>query len=322
MKKCIDSILTLGEDVEIIVVNDGSRDDTAKIAAEYQEKYPTIVKAINKENGGHGSGVNCGIENASGLYFKVVDSDDWIDEEAAKTLLETIKKFHSENNAPDLIINNYVYEHVEDQTQLSINYKKSLPTDKIFTWDEVKSFGTSKFLLMHSLCYQTRILRECGLKLPEHTFYVDNIFAYKPLPFVKTMYYLNIDLYRYFIGRSDQSVNTKVMAGRIDQQRRVNRIMYESYHLEELKENKNLYKYMYHYLTIITTITCVISTFAEKSAIAERKTFWQEFKAYDKKMASKVKRSYKVFFVNLPTSLGHAFARGMYRLTAKIFKFV
>ena len=66
------------EDVEILIVDDGSTDKTAEIADEYAEKYPTIVKAIHKENGGHGSGVNTGIEKASGLFFKVVDSDDWV----------------------------------------------------------------------------------------------------------------------------------------------------------------------------------------------------------------------------------------------------
>lgn len=82
MAHCIESLLPGGEDVEILIVNDGSKDDTAKIADEYAAKYPTIVKAIHKENGGHGSAVNTGIENATGIYFKVVDSDDWVKEDA------------------------------------------------------------------------------------------------------------------------------------------------------------------------------------------------------------------------------------------------
>ena len=76
MEKCIDSLLVGGEDVEILVVDDGSSDRTAEIADAYAEKYPTIVKAIHQENGGHGEAVNAGIRNATGLYFKVVDSDD------------------------------------------------------------------------------------------------------------------------------------------------------------------------------------------------------------------------------------------------------
>ena len=82
---------------------------------------------------------------------------------------------------------------------------------------------------MHSVMYRTKLLRECGLELPKHTFYVDNIFVYHPLPHVKYLYYLNVNFYRYFIGRSDQSVNESVMIGRIDQQLKVNRIMIDDY---------------------------------------------------------------------------------------------
>ena len=96
MEKAINSILVGGEDVEIIVVNDGSKDGTQEIAERYQEKYPTIVKAVAKPNGGHGDAVNCGLEHATGKYFKVVDSDDWVDEEALY-LTVTLLRFQTVN---------------------------------------------------------------------------------------------------------------------------------------------------------------------------------------------------------------------------------
>ena len=99
MEHCIDTLLTGGEEVEIIIVNDGSKDNTKKIADRYAKQYPTIVKAVHKENGGHGSGVNKGLELATGLYYKVVDSDDWVDEDALKKTLETIKKLHKEKES-------------------------------------------------------------------------------------------------------------------------------------------------------------------------------------------------------------------------------
>lgn len=88
MRKCIDSLLPGGEDVEIIIVNDGSSDNTMDIAEEYRERFPAIIKVVNKENGGHGSAVNVGIEQARGLYFKVVDSDDWVSQSAYIQILD------------------------------------------------------------------------------------------------------------------------------------------------------------------------------------------------------------------------------------------
>ncbi len=82
MENCIRSLLPGGEDVEIIIVDDGSKDGTAAIADRYAAEYPTVIKAVHQENGGHGEAVNAGLRNATGLYFKVVDSDDWVNLEA------------------------------------------------------------------------------------------------------------------------------------------------------------------------------------------------------------------------------------------------
>mgnify|MGYP000659468634 FL=1 len=102
-----------------------------------------------------------------------------------------------------------------------MSYKLALPKDELFSWNDVKVFVAGQYILMHSVIYRTELLRDCKLELPEHTFYVDNIFVYEPLPHVHTTYYLDVNFYRYFIGRSDQSVNEQVMIGRIDQLIRV-----------------------------------------------------------------------------------------------------
>lgn len=110
-----------------------------------------------------------------------------------------------------------------------MQYRHCLPVNQIFTWNEVGHMPKGKYLLMHSMIYRTQLLLECNLTLPEHTFYVDNIFAFDPLPYVQNMYYLDTNFYRYFIGRDDQSVNEAVMIRRIDQQLRVNKLMVNSY---------------------------------------------------------------------------------------------
>ena len=207
MRKCIDSLLPGGEDVEIIIVNDGSSDSTPEIAEEYRERFPGIIKVVNKENGGHGSAVNAGIEHARGLYFKVVDSDDWVSQSAYLRILDKIKELLNAGKSIDMFISNYVYEKEGEKRKKVMKYTHTLPEDEIFTWKDVRHFRVGQYILMHSVIYRTNLLRDCGLKLPEHTVYVDNIFVFNPLPYVKTMYYINVNFYRYFIGREDQSVN-------------------------------------------------------------------------------------------------------------------
>ncbi len=112
MDRCVETLLPAGEEAEIILVDDGSKDDTGKIADAYAEKYPNIVKVIHQENGGHGEGVNQGIRNASGMYFKVVDSDDWLDAEALQKVMQTLRGFAAMEQPVDLLMCNYVYEHV------------------------------------------------------------------------------------------------------------------------------------------------------------------------------------------------------------------
>ena len=187
MRHCIETLLSAGEQAEIILVDDGStKDDTPAICDEYAAKYPTIVKAVHQENGGHGEGVNQGIRNATGLYYKVVDSDDWLDTDALKKVLHRLQTLVARGTAPDLMICNYVYEHVEDGTSHTVRYTNVFPKDRLFDWVHVGHFRPDQNLLMHSVMYRTEVLRQCGMVLPKHTFYVDNIFVYQPLPYVKT----------------------------------------------------------------------------------------------------------------------------------------
>ena len=255
MDKCIQSLLKAGEDAEIIIVNDGStKDNTAEIADRYAAEYPSIIKAVHKENGGHGDAVTTGIKNATGKYFKVVDSDDWADEDAMIKLMDTIRSF-SEDNSPDAIIANYVYEHVEDNTQKFVNYRKEFPVGRIFNFEESKRFAVGKFLAMHSLFYKTQILKDMNLELPKHTFYVDNVFICKPLLQVKTFYYLDVDFYRYFIGRADQSVAEDVIMRRIDQHIKVTKILIDECDINAIrKTSPKLYKYLLSHISVFSSI--------------------------------------------------------------------
>ena len=111
MRHCIDTLLTGGDQVEILIVDDGStKDDTAAIADEYEARYPGICRAIHQENAGHGGAVNAGLKAATGIYFKVVDSDDWVNEEAYREVLETLTRFVYGDETLDMLVTNFVYE--------------------------------------------------------------------------------------------------------------------------------------------------------------------------------------------------------------------
>ena len=182
MEKCVESLLKGGEDVEIIIVDDGSTDKTAAIADRYAAEYPSIIRVIHKENGGHGSAVNAGIESASGLYFKVVDSDDWVKNEAYMQILDTLRSLVGGEKVLDMLVSNFVYEKVGQNRHKVMRYKHAMPENQMFTWEEIKHFHKGQYILMHSVIFRTKLLRECGLRLPEHTFYVDNLYVFEPLP--------------------------------------------------------------------------------------------------------------------------------------------
>ena len=322
MRRCIDSLLKGGEDVEIIVVNDGSKDETPLIAAEYAAIHPN-VRVVNKENGGHGSGVNKGLELAQGLYYKVVDSDDWLDGDALEKLLALLREHRDAGKLADLYITNFVYEKVCDNARYVRSYAHNFPQGRFFGWEEVKRFHKSNVLLMHSLLYRTDKLRQSNTVLPEHTFYVDNIFAYKPLPFMKKLYYLNADLYRYYIGREDQSVSAKNIVRRYDQQIRVMKEMIGAYTYEQLEGlESGLCGYMKHYLSVVMMLTMMFTTGGKedvpgrKAALAE---LWDYVRERDGQMYAFLRRSYPALVNWLPFRLrGRVMVAGYLYYSKKI----
>lgn len=324
MDKCINTLLQGGDDIEIILVDDGStKDKTPEICDSYAEKYPDIVKVIHQENGGHGEGVNQGLRNASGLYYKVVDSDDWLDVDCLHKALNQLRSFVKNGQTLDMMICNYVYEHVCDNTRHVMHYKNVFPTDKIFGWDDINHFSISQCLLMHSVIYRTQLLRDCKIELPKHTFYVDNIFVYQPLPFVKTIYYMDLDLYRYYIGREDQSVNESVMAKRIDQQLRVTKIMIDCHNLQDVKKvSMKLYKYMRKYITMMMTISNIFTIICDDpQKDAKRKDLWNYLKDKDEETYKYIKRSSIFSLGNLQSKAGQQTGVFFYRIARKIYKF-
>lgn len=321
MRHAIDTILTGGNEIEIIIVNDGSKDDTEKIGLEYQDKYPEIVRYVSQENGGHGCAVMTGLSNATGVYFKVVDSDDWVNEHALAEIMSKLKNMIEDGTSPDMFLANYVYEKVSENKKKVINYRSALPRDRVFTWNDIMYFKQSQNILMHSVIYRTKLLKECKLELPKHTFYVDNIFVYYPLPFVKTLYYMDINFYRYFIGREDQSVNEKIIMSRIDQQIKITKIMIESHDLSQIK-SKKLHNYMVKYLSMMMTVSSVyLIKEGTQESLKKKDELWNFLQNFDKKLYKKIRSCILGRSMNLPGKLGRRIVQVGYSISKKIYGF-
>ena len=322
MENCIHSLLPGGDRVEIIIVDDGSQKDrTPQIADEYAAKYPDIIKAVHQENGGHGQAVNTGLKHATGLYFKVVDSDDKVALDAYLQILDKLEELYNQGEVLDMMIANYVYDKEGATHKKVIRYANAFPQNKVFTWKDMGRLHIGQYILMHSVIYRTQMLKDCNFKLPKHTFYVDNIFVYYPLPHVKKMYYMDIDFYLYYIGREDQSVNEKVMISRIDQQLRVTKIIISDYDLERLK-NAKLRRYMYSYMDIMMTVSSIMLILShDKENLAKKKQLWAYLKGKNPTAYRKMRTTPMGIAMNLPGRGGRKISEVLYRISQKIYGF-
>ncbi len=319
MRKCVDSLLPGGDRVEIIIVDDGSKDETGAIADEYAEKYPGIVRAVHQQTRGHGGAINHALELATGRFFKVVDSDDWAGERAYKQVMRAIASFNKSEHWPDMIIVDYVYDKVGVKKKTMMRYKNCFPQNRFFGWDEFGHTNLHQYLLMHAVIYQTEILRKSGVKLPEHRFYVDNLFVFIPLPYVNEMFYLDVDFYHYFIGREDQSVNEKVMISRIDQQLQVTRELIDDFSFEG---HKRLVWYRRRYIGIMLEVSSVLCVASKDPALYQKKKeLWKYLKDKNPKLYRKMRYNEFGLTCNLPTPLGRKIFLAGYHFTNKLYGF-
>lgn len=274
------SLVTGGDDVEIIVVNDGSKDGTLALVNSYAEKYSNI-KVIDKENGGHGSTINAALKVAQGIYFKCVDADDWVDQDGYKALLNTIKEHMSEDKLPDLYITEFVYNRFDAGVTHSRDHRKTYPPNRLLTWKDLKAPNNMDFFMMHMMLYKTEVLRQSNIELPLHTFYVDNLYVYQPLYYVKTMYYLPVKFYQYYVGHAEQSINYENMAKNYKHDFRVFDKICHVYSMDDLKKlDKHHRNYMIFAVVVDTALAQFYSYAGKKNG---SKKDWKELKKSWKK---------------------------------------
>ncbi len=194
---CLSSFICKNMDkLEILVVNDGSKDNSIKIAQEFEKKYPQTFVVIDKPNGGHGSTINAALKVATGKYFKVVDSDDLVAQENMDSFIDVLEKTDA-----DLVLSDYL-EFYEDTPKTKTIQQKNMLTNETFKITEI----ANKFKnVMHNETFKTVLIKD--VRLQEHCFYVDVEFNNYCLSKCKTVFYTDLLIYKYRLGRAGQSVS-------------------------------------------------------------------------------------------------------------------
>lgn len=318
LARCVNSLLDTSDtsDVEIIIVDDGSCDGTAILADTFAERYPDVVRVIHQTNAGHGGACNAGIAAATGQYIKIVDADDWIDSAAYVTYITFLRSQAMASQPVDLVVSNYSYENIAKRHTRTIRYKNIFEANTRLTWDDMNPCRIQQYLLMHTLTFRTEVVRASGMVLPEHTFYVDFIYAFQPLPWVKTLTYLNIDLYRYFIGREGQSVQKDIMIQRVDQLIKVNKIMVEAMPARG-EVSDGLYRYMLHYLSSQFMVTSVFLTLAKDPKRWEQKDqIWANLREHSEELYNDLRaQEITARIMTIPGKFGRGLVHTGYALT-------
>ena len=165
MRHCVDTLLTGGDEVEILIVNDGSKDDTAAIADEYERLYPGIVRAVHQENGGHGAAVMAGLKNAQAVTSRLWTATMGGRGSLCKILC-ALRNFVHGGQEVDLVVSNFVYDKVGARHKKVMSYANALPEEQVIGWDQVGRFHKGQYILMHSVIYRTQLLIDSGLDLP------------------------------------------------------------------------------------------------------------------------------------------------------------
>ncbi len=248
LDRCLISLLAnekTNEDIELLIVNDGSKDSSLEIAKKYEKKYPNTVIVIDKENGGHGSTINVGMKKATGKYFRVIDSDDWVNITDFPKYVEDLKKVDA-----DVVLTNYRKEFVYNGSDQLFTYEGKIEYNKVYDFDkyDVEQLQ-NEYFYMATTTFKTEVLRKADFELDEKTFYVDMEFIIFPVKYINTFTYLNYDIYRYFIGRPEQSVNLSSYVKNRSHHDKVTRKLVKYYSETDLSSTKK--KYIAKILTLL-----------------------------------------------------------------------
>lgn len=257
------------DDIEIIIVNDGSKDNTLEIATKYQTKYKESIIIIDKENGGHGSTINAGLKIATGKYFKVIDGDDWVDSNALVSFVYELKNLNV-----DIIFNPYTKVYTDSSKNETVNVKGVYRNTVLNINDVINQIGD--YYQMHSLTFKTNIIKN-KFMIDEHCFYVDQEYILFSLPFVSTIVFLDDNVYQYRLGNIDQSVSVKSLQKNRNMHKHVVLNLSEMYQRDNSSYPEGIKLFLLDRISklIYTQLNIYLSM---RTACSETVSFWNELR--------------------------------------------
>lgn len=310
ISRCLDSLINSGvlEKLDVVVVNDGSKDQTSKIVKEYVEKYKDSIHMIDKENGGHGSTINSSIKVAEGKYYKILDSDDWVDSNNLAKLV-----CYLEANNVDLVLNPYHEVAYSDHSVKKMVEMERNQLEYEIKYD-IKKLSEKCVLFMHSLTFKTDVIKKMGSIIDEHCFYVDMEYSIFPMLYVRDFVYLDYSVYQYLLGSQTQSMNIQNMIKRREQHLKVIKRLFEFYNNNESKlciNLRNIIRLRIKYA--VYQQYKIYFSMSEKNALLEVKKFDSWLKKANLDLYSGVSGRF-MKIINLNRKTNYAF----FTLTVKI----
>ena len=317
----LDSLLGY-DDIEVLVIDDGSRDGTLAVAQSYQDRYPDVFRAIHQENKGHGGAINTALGLCTGEYFKVLDSDDWVDHDAMDKLMAFLRQPHE--TMPDLILMDYVYQQGRDNPSTRIHFDFYFPKNEIIPLEKMKRHMRIRDnVTLHSAIYRTEMVRSCGVVLPEHCSYEDNYFVYAPLTVIDTVCYIPEPLYQYLIGRDGQSMNYETCVRKYKDFVRCGYLIFDYCDITKFKNTeKKRYRILRHHF-LLSMMMAVIYPLINASPEAKKDldAFNEHCEQTNPELYKLMRRDARVSAFNGKSKFRRGFARFMYALARKIVKF-
>ena len=311
--------------IEVVIIDDGSTDRTLAVAEHWAAQSPGYLRVIHQDNRGHGGAINAGLAAARGEFLKVLDADDWLDIPSLRALLAHLRALRATGGAVDAVFTDFVHERA-GRTPKTARFASVFPVGRVFEWSHTGRFSRRQVIMMHAIVYRTRMLRDAELVLPERAYYVDNLFVVQPLARVRRMSYLPVPLYRYRIGREDQSVAPEVMLRRVDQLLRVNRLalaaLPSSADVARGDIPPQLHRTLLHHLEEVCAVTsATLARGGTATHLRQRDDFWHELRVENPWLHGRMRRSLLGTASNLPGHAGRAATGFAYRLARRVVGF-